>query len=215
MNPGMMGDGGNPALGVVLPPTLNLKLFQQEGDQLDYTHYDRIMLNNAGGAGERSFFEIGLGETDSISSRRKTFSDTNLRGGKIPEGQAFGAFVLKMWDEKNANLSEANYLSWIQWVRDTVIQIRIDTKQEYGTWKMSELLGVPTNGLIVPAVAGNNAILQSVGSFQSIKPLNLYIPFPRLTSWTIAMIQGTAPAAALDNTGICLGLIGVRNRAGG
>ncbi len=214
MNPGMMGDGGNPALGVVLPPTLNLKLFQQEGDQLDYTHYDRIMLNNAGGAIERAFFEIGLGETDSVSSRRKTLADTNLRDGRIPEGQAFAAFVLKFWDEKNANLSEANYLSWIQWVRDTVIQIRIDTKQEYGTWKLSELLGVPTNGLIVPAAAGSNVALLSVGMFQSIKPLNLYIPFPRLTSWTIAMIQGTVPAATLDNTGICCGLVGIRNRAG-
>jgi hypothetical protein len=213
MNPGMMGESASP-LGVVLPPTLNLKLFQQEGDQLDYTHYDRIMLNNAGGAINRSFFEIGLGQTDAISARRKTLADTNLRDGRIPEGQAFAAFVLKFWHEFNANLSEANYLSWIQWMRDTVIQINIDTKQEYGTWKISELLGIPNNSLIVPAAAGSNVALQSVGMFQSLKPLNLYIPFPRLTSWTIAMIQGTAPAAALDNTGICCGLVGIRNRAG-
>lgn len=213
MNPDMMGEADQ-ALGVVVPPTLNLKLFQKEGDQLDYTHYDRMLLNNAGGAIERSFFEVGLGQTDPVSARRKTLSDTNLRDGRIPEGQAFAAFVLKFWAEFNANLSEANYLSWIQWIRDTVIQIRIDTKQEYGTWKISELLGMPTNGLIVPAAAGSNVGLLGVGMFQSLKPLNLYIPFPRLTSWTIAMIQGTAPGAALDNTAICCGLVGIRNRAG-
>lgn len=212
MRPGMMGDAD--PMGVVLPPTLNLKLFQQEGDQLDYTHYDRLLLNNAGGAIERSFFEVGLGANDPVSTRRKTLADTNLRDGRIPEGQAFAAFVLKFWNEFNANLSEANYLSWIQWTRDTVIQIKIDTKQEYGTWKISELLGIPTNALIVPAAAGSNVALTAVGMFQSLKPLNLYIPFPRLTSWTIAMIQGTAPAATLDNTGICCGLVGIRNRAG-
>lgn len=212
MNPDMMGQGD--PLGVVLPPTLNLKLFQQQGDQLDYTLYDRLLLNNAGGAIQRNFFEVGLGITDTISTRRKTLADTNVREGRIPEGQAFAAFVLKFWAEFNANLSEANYLSWIQWIRDTVIQINIDSKQEYGTWKLAELFGIPSNFLIVPAAAGSNVALGSVAMFQSLKPLNLYIPFPRLTTWTIAMFQGTAPAAALDNTGICCGLVGVRNRAG-
>src|SRR5690606_27866223 len=189
MNPDMMGQSDDPR-GLVVPPTLNLKLFQKEGDQLDYTNYDRLLLNNAGGAIERRFFEIGLGNTDPVSGRRKTLADTDLREGRIAEGQAFATFVLKAWAEFNANLSGANYLSWIQWMRDTVIQINIDTKQEYGTWKLSELLGMPTNGLIVPAAAGSNVGLLSVGMFQSLKPLNLYIPFPRLTSWTIAMFQG-------------------------
>jgi len=218
MQPSLMGNaasGPQPGeAGYVLPPSLNLPLFGQIGDQLDYTNYDRLMLNNAGGAIERAFFEIGLGNTDPVSTRRKTLSDTNMRAGEIPEGQAFAAFVLKMWIEANANMSEANYLSFIQWLRDTVIQIRIETKQEYGTWKLSELVGVPVTGLIVPAAAGSNATLLSQGAFQGVKPLNLYIPFPRLTSFTVAMIQGTAPAAALDNMGIVCGLVGVKNRAG-
>jgi len=212
MNPALMGNGTPD--GTVVPPTLNMPLFNQQGDQLDYTHYDRLLLNNAGGAIERAWFEVGLGASDPVSSRRKTLSDTNLRDGRIPEGQAFAAFVLKFWLEFNANLSEANYLSLVQWLRDTTVQIRIDTKKEYGTWKISELLGMPTNGLIVPAAAGSNVGLLAVGMFQSLKPLNLYIPFPRLTSWTIAMIQGTAPASALDNTGVCCGLVGISNRAG-
>lgn len=214
MNPDMMGADANDPRGFVLPPTLNLKLFQQEGDQLDYTLYDRLLLNNAGGAIERSWFEVGLGFTDPVSARRKTLADTNLREGRIAEGQAFAAFVLKFWPEMIANQSEANYLSWITWLAETVVQIRIDTKQEYGTWKLTELLGMPTNGLIVPATAGNTATLLGVGMFQSLKPLNLYIPLPRLSSWTIAMIQGTAPAAALDNLRICCGMIGIKNRAG-
>ncbi len=213
MNPDMMGQSDDPR-GLVVPPTLNLKLFQKEGDQLDYTDYDRLLLNNAGGAIERRFFEIGLGNTDPVSGRRKTLADTNLREGRIAEGQAFATFVLKFWAEFNANLSEANYLSWIQWMRDTVIQINIDTKQEYGTWKLSELLGMPTNGLIVPTAAGSNVGIMAVGMFQSLKPLNLYIPLPRLTSWTVAMFQGTAPAAPLDNLGICCGYVGIKNRAG-
>lgn len=214
MNPDMMGAEANDPRGLVVPPTLNLKLFQAEGDQLDYTHYDRLLLNNAGGAVERSFFEVGLGFTDPVSARRKTLADTNLREGRIPEGQAFAGFVLKFWVEFIANLAETGYLSWITWLADTVIQIRIDTKQEYGTWKLTELLGMPSNGLIVPAAAGSNVALLSGGIFQSLKPLNLYIPFPRLSSWTIAMIQGTAPAAALDNTRVNCGIVGIRNRAG-
>lgn len=211
MNPDLMGQGGT---GIVLPPTLNLKLFQEQGDQLDYSHYDRLLTLNAGGAIERRFFEIGLGQTDPVSTRRKTLADTNLREGRIPEGQAFAAFVLKFWLEFNANLSEANYLSLIQWARDAAIVIDIDTKKEYGTWKLTELLGMPTNGLIVPAAAGSNASLLSVGMFQSLKPLNLYIPFPRLTSWTVALVQGTAPAAGLDSTGLVCSLVGIKNRAG-
>src|SRR5690606_19863364 len=184
------------------------------GYQPDYTSYDRRLLSKAGVAIERGSLAIGLGNSEPVSGRRKTWADPALREGRSAEGQAFATFVLKFWAEFNANLSEANYLSWIQWMRDTVIQINIDTKQEYGTWKLSELLGMPTNGLIVPAAAGSNVGLLSVGMFQSLKPLNLYIPFPRLTSWTIAMFQGTAPAAALDNTGICCGMVGIKNRAG-
>jgi hypothetical protein len=135
----------------ILPPTLNLKLFNQQGDQLDYSNYDRLLLNNAGGAIERSFFEVGLGQTDPVSARRKTLADTNVRSGQTPEGQAFAAFVLKFFIENNANFSEANYLSWILWLKDTVIQINLETKKEYGTWKLGELLGIPANGLIVPA----------------------------------------------------------------
>jgi len=155
--------------------------------------------------------------------REANLREANLRGADLREANLRGADLrranlreanLRVADLREANLSEANYLSWIQWLRDTVIQINIDTKQEYGTWKLSELLGMPTNALIVPAAAGSNVALTAVGMFQSLKPLNLYIPLPRLTSWTVAMFQGTAPAAALDNLGICCGYVGIKNRAG-
>lgn len=197
----------------VIPPTLNLPLFNKQGDQFDASLYDRLFLLNAGGATERDFFAIGLGATDPVSGVLKTYADTNMRQGQIQEGTSFAGFILKLWFEPDSNKSEAQYLDFLLWARQTVIAIDLPTKKDYGTWKLTEILGVPNFSLIAPAAAGSNVALASVGTYKSLKEWNLYIPLPRLTDFRVQMRQFIAPAATLDGDGICCSILGVKNSA--
>lgn len=197
----------------IIPPTLNLKLFNVQGDQFDASLYDRLFLLNAGGAVERDFFAIGLGNADPVSGILKTLADTNVRQGQIQEGTAFAGFNLKIWMEPDSNKSEAQYLDFILWARQTVISIDLPTKKDYGTWKLTEILGIPNLMLIAPAAAGSNVALVSTGTYKSLKEWNLYIPLPRLTDFRVNMLQFLAPAASLDGDAICASIIGVKNSA--
>jgi len=201
------------AQGPIIPPTLNLPIFNKQGDQFDASLYDRLFLLNAGGAVERDFFAIGLGEADPISGVLKTLADTNLRQGKIEEGTSFAGFNLKIWQEPDSNKSEAQWLDFVLWARQTVLAIDLPTKKDYGTWKFSEILGIPNMALLVPAAAGSNVAFTSVGAYKSLKEFNLYIPFPRLMDFRITMRQFLAPAATLDGDGVCASIIGVKNSA--
>jgi len=198
----------------VIPPTLNLPLFNAQGDQFDASQYDRLSLLNAGGAIEREFFAIGIGNADPVSTVRKTLADTNLKNGQQQEGTAFAGFNLKIWFEPDSNKTEAQYLDFVLWARQSVLVMDLPTKKDYGTWKMTEIMGVPDFTLIVPAAAGSNATFRSQGMFQSLKQFNLYIPLPRLTDFRIRMLQFLAPAATLDGDFVCASLVGVKNSAG-
>lgn len=202
------------AQAAVIAPTLNLPLFNTEGDQFDATLYDRLGLLFAGGAIERSFYAVGLNQQDPISGITKTLADTNVNSSQIQEGTAFAGFNLKFWYEPDSNKAETDYLAWVLWARQVSIEVDLPTKKDYGTWKLTELLGVPNYSLIVPATAGDFVALQSIGSFQSVKQLNLYIPLPRLTDFNIVMDQYIAPDSVLDGDFLCCGLVGVKNSAG-
>lgn len=198
----------------VLPPSLNLPLFNAAGDQIDYTLYDRLQLNNAGGAVEREFFANGLGDTDPISTRRKTQADTNVRKGQIPEGQAFAVFALKFWLESgNDAKTEAERVGLRDWIHNCTVEFLIESKNNYGIWKLSELFGI-VDDMQVTAGAAGQAFEPSRGEYVGIKKLNLYIPLPRLTSYNVRLNQEAAPAAALDEVFLCCGLVGILNRAG-
>jgi len=198
----------------VIPPSLNLPLFNAAGDQLDYTLYDRLQLNNAGGAVEREFFAVGLGETDSISARRKTLADTNVRGGRIPEGQASAIYALKIWYESGTDAkTEAERVALRDWVHEATIEFKIESKNNYGIWKLSELQGM-ADDMIVTAGATGQAFESAWSTFQGIKKFNLYIPLPRLTEFRVVLDQGIAPDAAFNEDYICCGLVGILNRAG-
>jgi len=196
-----------------LKKTLNLPLFNEQGDQIDYTLYDRMALNNAGGAIEREFFVNGLGDTDPVSTLRKTKADTNVREGKIPEGQAFAAFALKFWIETDEVRTEPERVLFNQWVKGCVVEILIESKNQYGTWKLSEILGKVDDSQVTAGAAGQ-AFEASRGDYAGIKKFNLYIPLPRLVTYSVKLIQTVAPAAALDGDFINCGLVGILNRAG-
>lgn len=198
----------------VIPPTLNLPLFNAQGDQFDASQYDRLSLLNAGGAIEREFFAIGLGQNDPVSAVRKTLADTNIRNGAQAEGTAFAGFNLKIWFEPDSNKSEAQYLDFVLWARQAVIIIDLPTKKDYGTWKLTEIMGAADFSLLVPAAAGSNVAFRSVAMFQSLKQFNLYIPLPRLTDFRIRLQQNLAPADTLDGDFLVAALVGVKNSAG-
>jgi len=200
--------------GPVLPTTLNLKLFNQAGDQIDYTFYDRLKLNNAAGAIEREWFVTGLNETDPVSANRKTIADTNVRGGgRIPEGQAAGIFAMKFVYESESVKTEAQRVLQRQWIHSCVVEFLIESKNQYGTWKLSELLGFVDDSQVTASATGQ-AFEASRGDYKGIKKFNLYIPLPRLTSYSVRLTQGIAPDASLDGDFIYCGLVGILNRAG-
>lgn len=198
----------------VIAPTLNLPLFNTQGDQFDASLYDRLGLLNAAGAIERDFYAVGVGGTDPITTLPKTYADTNVVNGQIQEGTAFAGFVLKFFYEPFQNKAEDDYIHWVLWARQTVIQVDLPTKKDYGTWKLTELFGNPNYTLLVPGTAGNFVAFQSVGSYQSLKQLNLYIPLPRLTDFRISMTQYLASDTTQDGDFLVCSLVGVKNSAG-
>jgi len=203
----------NDAQKPVLPSTLNLKLFNAAGDQIDYTLYDRLKLNNAGGAIEREWFTTGLNDTDPVSANRKTIADTNVRGGRVPEGQAMAVFAMKFIYEAQVVKTEAQRVLQRQWIHSCSVEFLIESKNQYGTWKLSELLGFVDDSQVTAGAAGQ-AFESSQGDYRGIKKFNLYIPLPRLTSYSVRLNQGIAPDASLDGDFIYCGLVGILNRAG-
>lgn len=200
-------------MSVKMPAKLNLNLFNAAGDQIDYTFYDRLALANSGGTDSREFFVVGIGETDSISTRRKTLADTNVRKGSIPEGQSFGCFALKFYFEMIAALTEAQRILLNVWIHGITVEVLIDSKNQYGTWKLSEILGKVDDSQITAGASGQ-AFEASRGDYDGIKKFNLYIPLPRLTSFTVRLNFDAASDAALDDNFINLGMVGLLNRAG-
>ncbi len=197
----------------VVPATLNPPLFNAQGDQIDYTYYDRLALHNASGAIEREWFVNGIGQDDPVTGVRKTIADTNVRGGAIPEGQAFNMFALKFWYEAQAVMTEAERISWNQWVHGATIEFLIESKNQYGTWKLSEIMGAVDDSQVTASATGQ-AFSPSRGVFNGIKPFNLIIPLPRLTSYSVRLTQGVASIAGLDEDFLCCGMVGVLNRKG-
>jgi len=196
-----------------LKKTLNLPLFNEQGDQIDYTLYDRMALDNGSGPTEREFFVNGLGSEDPITGLRKTKADTNVREGKIPEGQAFAAFALKFWIETDEVRTEAERVLFNNWIKGCVVEILIESKNQYGTWKLSEIFGRVDDSQVT-AGANGQAFEVSRGDYSGVKKFNLYIPLPRLVTYSVKLIQTVAPAAALDGDFIACGLVGILNRAG-
>ena len=197
----------------VMPPTLNPQLFNAAGDEIDYTNYDRMQLNNAGGAVEREFFVIGVGQEDPISAVRKTKADTNVRGGRIAEGQAMGVFALKFYYENGAVKTEAQKILKDLWIHGTYIEFLIESKNEYGIWKLSELLGFVDDAQVTASATGQ-ASNASQGEYFGIKQLNYYIPLPRLCSYSVNMVQTVVPDASQDADYLNCALVGIKNRAG-
>lgn len=195
------------------PPTLNPHLFNAEGDRIDYTIYDRLELDNASGPIEREFFSQGVNEDDPVTGTRKTKADTNFRGGLIPEGQSFGTFIFRFLFESENILTEAQKLAFNSWVHTTVMEFNIESKNEYGTWKLTELFG-NTNDTIVTAGATGQAASDGRAIYSGMKVLNLAIPLPRLTDVHMNMIQYAASPG--DNDGDYIGcyMVGIKNRAG-
>jgi len=197
-----------------IPATLNLPLFNAAGDQIDYSLYDRLQLDNASGAVEREFFAVGLGDTDSVSARRKTLADTNVRNGQIPEGQGFGAYAMKVWWESgNDAKTEAERVLQRDYIHQATLEILIESKNQYGTWKLSELQGI-ADDMLVTSGANGQAFEAAQADYMGIKKFNLYIPLPRLTTFSVKLNQGVAPDAAFDNDFLCFSFVGILNRAG-
>ncbi len=197
----------------IFPATLNLPLFNAAGDQFDNTWYDRLILDNAAGIGERRFFSNGLNDQDPVSGNAKTLADTNVKRGVVAEGKAFGIFALHFIYESNAVKTEAEMQLRNQWLMNTVIEFDIESKQQYGQWKLSEIFGAPDLSLTTAGATGQ-AAQSSQGQFNAVKPLNMYIPLPRLTSYNVIMKQYVASDAALDGDFLYCGLVGIENRAG-
>ena len=122
-------------------------------------------------------------------------------------------FALKFIYEANAAMTEATRVLQRQWIHSCTIEFLIESKNQYGVWKLSELLGFVDDSQITAAAAGA-AGEGSQGDYHGIKKLNLYIPLPRLTSYSVRLTQGVAPGAALDADFLYCGLVGILNRAG-
>lgn len=196
----------------IFPQTLQLPTFSRAGDQIDFTFYDRLVLDNANaGTAEREFFANGINDTDPITGNRKTLADTNKRGRQNPEGQAFGLFVLRARWQGAAAKTSALYQNMLDYIQEAVVEFQIESKNQYGTWVLDELFDLPIEN-VMDNGAGDFTVPASVGITQGKKPLNLYIPLARLVEWSINMITLEASNANIDGDAIKIECVGILNR---
>lgn len=197
----------------VVPPTLDLQLFNEEGDQIDYTFFDRLELSDVADSEEREFFVNGVGDIDPVTGNRKTKFDTNIRGKAIPSGQAFAGFILKFSYQSEKLKSEAELQLKNNWMHGIFLEFHIESKNQYGQWTLMELLG-EVDDTITNAAAAGPARQSSQGNYQGVKTLNLYIPLPSLTSFSVKMFQQALSDTALNGDFLKCDFIGILNRKG-
>jgi hypothetical protein len=192
--------------------SLTSGLYNPMGDKIDYTFYDRLKMLSSN-TQPRDFFTIGVGEADPLVAGTKTLADTNFRKGQMPAGQSFVTRGMIMYYESSLVKTEANLLSVWDWIHKTYIQIFIDSKNEYGTWKLSEIMGVTIDSIMTPAVAGNNSTVPSTGVAKGLKIFNTAFKLPTLTGFRVTISSTAASAAALDSDFINCAFVGTLDRA--
>lgn len=181
------------------------------GEVMDYTFYDSQSLLST--VLEHRFFSQGVGKPFTVAAvGNKSLADSNIKSDGIPNGQRFTVKAIKCFYYCHALAANAVIQNIIDLYSRTVIQFKIDGKDEILTMKLAELAGMNFSVINVPTVAGDQIGTHQLNIIRSAYPLNVPIVLASLTRYEILMQHTVAPAAGLDTDRITLSLQGLLER---
>jgi hypothetical protein len=121
---------------------------KKAAEVLDYSYYDTAILS---ATLQNRYFVVPLGQAG------KTKADTNWTlAGQLPQGQNFKVFCLKVFYNSIAARTTADVGHFYRMLFETTLEIKIPGKDSLGTYKLSEVFGIPSLFNLVPTAAGDN-----------------------------------------------------------
>ena len=172
----------------------------KSGDVYDYTYYDTLTLSSTSQA--TRMFTSPLGGA-------KTLADTNMKiGAQVANGKRLVCKFLK-FDYISTSLKDnAALQAFYDFLDQTTLQVIIDGKEDYGTWRLTELMGAHIYFAMVPTVAGDN-VEGLTNIVTGVYALNKKIIFPSLQVFEILVRHHTLTNAALNGDRFVVGLNGI------
>jgi len=159
---------------------LGAKTYSSAGEKLDWTYYDSLVLAAAGT--EFSLFQIPIGG----GATPKTLADTNVNlGGMIPNGQNFTIRAIGAEYLSHNVKASADIDLLYNFLRVATVRFFITGKDALYSKPLTEIMGIPLLFHSVPAVAGNNENIFSMGRFVGINPLNVPLILDEQTSYEV------------------------------
>ena len=181
------------------------------GEVMDYSYYDSQSLLST--ALEHRFFTQGVGKPFTVAAvGNKSLADSNVKSDGIPNGQRFTVKAIKLFYWCHALAANAIIQNIIDLYYRTVIQFKIDGKDDVLTLTLQELAGLNFSVINVPTVAGDQIGTHQTNIIRSAYPLNVPIVLASLTRYEIVMTHTAAPAAGLDTDRIKISLQGLLER---
>lgn len=185
--------------------------YKGSGDILDFTLWDRIVIDGTTPVLQHRLFVNGLGST--VGAVLKNLADTNVRGNQgIPQGQKLYVRAIKIFYQGQKVITEAITVNLYNMLQDTTINIEIPGKDTYGQWALDEVMGLSLQSLITPAVAGDNTPLFTLNRAVGVLPLNLPIVLASQVAFNVTLQHHAAPSTNLDDEKIKIGLTGILER---
>jgi len=183
--------------------------YKAQGDLIDFTLYDSMYVDNATPTLNQQLFVNGLGQTDPVTGNRKVLSDTNMRGRVgIPQGQKLMVkFIKTFYHFETVDADGTTLLAFYDMLAETTVNIRIEGKDTYGVWGLDEMLNFPISNASTGATQ-----ISTQGKAVGVYPLELPIVLASLTSFELTITHDVAPAAALQDDKLKIGLCGVLGR---
>lgn len=182
--------------------------YKGSGDVIDYSLYDRFTLDNA--VLQHRLFQAGVGQANAAGVI-KTEADTNVQGSTgVPAGNKLYVNAIKlMYTCTTASVTAAILNEIQEMIEQTVLTVRITGKDNYGKWKLNEILGVPVQAVID---AAQDVKPTSFGRYLGIYPLNLPITLAQQVQFEVFVEHHVAPNADLDGDWMSVSLCGILER---
>lgn len=169
-------------------------------ERYDYTYYDAAVLD-ATKQNER-MFTVPIGGA-------KTLADTNMKvGGQVANGKKLVCKYLKFDYVSKTIKDEIGLQAIHDFLDQTTLKILIDGKEDYGTWRLTELMGAHEYVVLVPSVPGDNVSGQNTAITKGVYVLNSKIVFPSLQVFEVLLNYNTLTDVLLDGDRFIVGLNG-------
>lgn len=188
---------------------LHTGTYTKQGDIIDWTLWDRFVLNNA--VLQHTMFQDGRGSV--VAGAARTLADTSVEGSQaIPQGSKLYVRAIVLILQPKAMLTEATYQNHMAMLQETTMNVHVRGKDTQGQWALDEIMAVPIAAALSHSAAGSFVIGASTPKAVGVKLLNLPIILASQVHFSVDIVHHVAPDAAIDDDLVKVGLAGILER---